>query len=281
MKKTIRYSVTLNIILIFLYNSPALNAQDDLTEEYEKIYLERQPPEKIMALLEVKRGMTIGEVGAGRGRMTVYFSREVGPSGKIYANDIDEMSLAYLKGRCRRLGLNNVELIKGEMDDPLLPVRSLDMAVMVLVFHMLENPDKLLENIKKSLRPDARLVIIDPVNEEIDREFGIDRSKPDIKAPTIIERIGKSAKTTGYEFIVNRSYPEAVAVLSMGLELYPQSSMLYAEMGEAYFFEGDRIKSKDCWKKAFDLDPGNSNGKFLLENFDALFNQVHQGKNEK
>jgi ubiquinone/menaquinone biosynthesis C-methylase UbiE len=347
MKIIFGYSAFLGIILISLFNSAVINAQDDLTEESEKIYLHRQPPESIITMLDIKSGMTIGEVGAGRGRMTVYFAREVGPSGKIYANDIDELSLAYLKGRCRRLGFHNVELIKGEMDDPLLPVKSLDMAVMVLVYHMLEKPDKLLENIKKSLRPGAPLVIIDPVDEEIDREFGIDRSKPGNKPSTITERIRKSAKnagydlvridsslsrdlifflkpgtekiksgehlvsmilnyntmaakeefegmkmdtlkydlseiefrTAGYEFIGSRSYPEAVAVLRMGLELYPQSSMLYAEMGEAYFFGGDRIRSKECWQKALDLDPGNPNGKFLLENFDAIFEQVHNGKN--
>jgi ubiquinone/menaquinone biosynthesis C-methylase UbiE len=182
MKKNV---VFLFIILFFHCNNQNLKAQYDLTEEYERIYLQRQPPDKIMALLGIKPGMTIGEVGAGRGRMTVYFAREVGPSGKVYANDIDELSLAYLRGRCRRHGFSNVEIIKGLNDDPLLPEKKLDMAVMVLVYPMLEKPDKLLENIKKSLKPGAVMVILDPPDAEIDREFGIDRSKPDVKTLTI------------------------------------------------------------------------------------------------
>lgn len=331
------------ILLIFAYG---LKAQDDLTEEFEKMYLQRQPPGKIMALLGVKPGMTIGEVGAGRGRMTVYFAKEVGPSGKIYANDIDELSQAYLKGRCRRLGITNVEFITSKPDDPLLPEKSLDMAVMVLVYHMIDKPDKLLENLKKSLRNDAYLIIIDPVDELIDREFGIDRSTPGMKPPTIKERIRNSAiaagydigridtslssdlifflkpvkerikagdlltsmvlgqgintaqaefakikgdtlnfdlsemefRTAGYEFIGSRSYPEAVAILEMGIELYPESSMLFAEMGEAYLMQGNKEKSLESWKRAASLDPDNPDGKYLIENFDAVFEEIHPEK---
>lgn len=334
---------------LFLLIQPCkVFAQYDLTEEWEMQYLKRQPPDRIMALLGIKPGMTIGEVGAGRGRMTVYFAREVGPGGKIFANDIDELSLAYLKGRCRRVGFSNVETVKGVMDDPLLPQKSLDMVVMVLVYHMIEKPDKLLENIKKSLKPGALLVIIDPVDAEIDREFGIDRSKPDIKTPTIRERIANSAKNAGYqvvkidtslpsdiiftlrsspdkvkisagemlvsttlkdnikttrkeferikkdtlnydlseiefrkagyEFIGSRSYPEAIAILEMGIDLYPESSMLYAEMGEAYLMHGDKAKSLESWKRASALDPNNPNGKYLLENFDSVFEQMHPNK---
>lgn len=332
--------------MCFYPGTSKLNAQHDLTEEFEKIYLQRQPPEMIMDLAGIKPGMTVGEIGAGRGRMTVYFAREVGHGGKIYANDIDELSIAYLRGRCKRLGFNNVEFILGELDDPGLPEKKLDMAIMVLVYHMIEKPDKLLENIKKSLKPGATLVIIDPVDEEIDREFGIERNKPGVKPPTIRERVAKSAITAGYdvikidsslsrdlifvlkpvkeklkagellteaiiergmiaarnefekmkadtfvynlaeiefrkagyEFIGCRSYTEAVAILKMGTELYPGSSLLFAEIGEAYLFQGDKTRSKEAWQKALDLDPGNPNGRYLIENFDSLFDQLHPGK---
>jgi ubiquinone/menaquinone biosynthesis C-methylase UbiE len=339
---------TICFILALLVIQNELFAQYYLTEEYEKIYLQRQPPDKIIELLGIKSGMTIGEVGAGRGRMTVYLAREVGPSGKIYANDIDDLSLAYLKGRCRRLGFSNVDIIKGMTDDPLLPEKKLDMAVMALVYHMLEKPDKLLENIKKSLKPGAVLVILDPSDADIDREFGIDRSKPDVKTPTIRERIANSASSAGYqvvkvdttlpsdiiftlrpylekvkipagemltsitlknnikaarkefekikidtltydlseiefrkagyEFIGSRSYPEAVAILEMGIELYPGSAMLLAEMGEAYLMQGDKEKSLESWKRAAALDPENPNGKYLIENFDAVYEQIHPKK---
>jgi ubiquinone/menaquinone biosynthesis C-methylase UbiE len=184
-----------------LFQASQLYAQYDLTEEWEMDYLKRQPPEKILPAIGVKKGMVIGEIGAGRGRFTVYMAREVGPSGKIYANDIDEKALSYLKGRAVRQGFKNIEVVTGRQDDPRFPDNSLDMAVMVLVYHMLESPDNLLTNIKSGLKPGANLVIIDPVDRLIDGEFGVDRGKPGEQPPTIKERIAKSARQTGYEIV--------------------------------------------------------------------------------
>jgi ubiquinone/menaquinone biosynthesis C-methylase UbiE len=194
------------IFLFMLFTSCELYSQNDLTEEWEMQYLERQPPDKIMTAIGVKQGMVIGEIGAGRGRFTVYMARKVGSSGKIIANDIDEKALSYLKGRSVRQGFNNIETITGQQDDPRFPDNSIDMAVMVLVYHMLESPNNLLKNIKNGLRPGANLVIIDPIDKLIDEEFGVDRSKPGEKPPTIKERIEKSARETGYEVIRTETF---------------------------------------------------------------------------
>jgi SAM-dependent methyltransferase len=201
-------SLTRVIVLCLISFSPGniLHAQNNLTEEWEGEYFKRQPPDKIFPAIGIKPGMIIGEVGAGRGRMTVYMAREVGPSGKIYANDIDEKALAYLDGRAVRQGFKNIETITGRQDDPRFPDNSLDMVVMVLVYHMLESPDNLLRNIKSGLKPGANLVIIDPIDRLIDGEFGIDRSKPGDQAPTIKERIAKSAKATGYEILKTETF---------------------------------------------------------------------------
>jgi glyoxylase-like metal-dependent hydrolase (beta-lactamase superfamily II) len=79
------------IFLFILFKPCELSAQNDLTEEWEMQYLNRQPSDKLMAAIGVKQGMVIGEVGAWRGRFTVYMAREVGPPGKIYSNDIDRI----------------------------------------------------------------------------------------------------------------------------------------------------------------------------------------------
>lgn len=177
-------------------------AQSDLSEGWEiNVMNERQPPEKIMKAINIRPGMVIGEIGAGRGRFTVYLAREVGSSGQIYANDIDEKALIYLKERCRRLGFKNVKTVTGEKDNARFPDKSIDMAIMVWVYHMIDNPDQLLINLKKSLKPGALLVILDPVDKEIDEEFHIDRNTPGAKPPKIKERIEKSAGIAGYEII--------------------------------------------------------------------------------
>lgn len=58
-------------------------------------------PEKLMDAIGLKEGMTIADIGAGRGRMTVFFSLRVGESGRVFANDIDKDALKYLENRCR------------------------------------------------------------------------------------------------------------------------------------------------------------------------------------
>lgn len=333
------------IVMFSLLLSIRLFGQNEISEPWEKEINERQPPEKVLKSIGVKPGMTIGEIGAGRGRYTVCLARETGKTGKVFANDIDAAALAYLRGRCRRSGIGNVETITGEMNDPLFPENSLDMAIMVLVYHMLDNPDELLRNLKHSLKPGARLVILDPHDEEIDREFGIDRSSAGSNSPTIKERIGKTAKATGYdlvkietflphdyifilkpvaqikkqsageliqrrllqdgidsslkefnrikndsvhfdlsekvfailgyEFIGSRSYPEAITVLNMGIELFPQSSKLYGEIGEVYLLTGEKEKARSYYKLYLEKGPDSLNTKTLIQNFDAIYEQMH------
>jgi ubiquinone/menaquinone biosynthesis C-methylase UbiE len=190
------------ILLAFSSKGLLLNAQSDLSEGWEvKVMEEMQPPKKIMDAIGVKPGMVIGEIGAGRGRFTVYLAREVGPTGKIYANDIDKDALASLKNRCKKLAFKQVETILGEPDDAKFTDQSLDLAFMVWVYHMIEKPDQLLKNLKKSLKPGALLVIVDPIDSEIDNEFKIDRKDPNNKIPTIKERVEKSAKASGFELV--------------------------------------------------------------------------------
>ena len=340
------YQKLIKIVAIQLLTTTVLLGQNDISEPSEKGLNERQPPAIVLKTIGVKPGMTIGEIGAGRGRYTVFLANEIGLNGKVMANDIDESSLAYLRGRCRRLNINNVETIVGEMDDPLFQSNSLDMAIMVLVYHMLENPDNLLINLKKSLKPGSRLVILDPRDAEIDKEFGIDRSKSGINIPTIKERVQRSAKAAGYElvqvdttlphdyifilephsnvhkksageliqktmlqdgieasskifnmikndtaqyglsenvfivlgneFIGAKSYPEALAVLNMGVELFPKSSKLYGVIGEVYLLTGDKEKTRINYRLFLENGPDSLNAKTFMQNFDIMYEQMRQ-----
>jgi len=118
-------------------------------------------PEKVMDVLGVKPGMVIGEVGAGHGYFTFKLARRVGESGKIYANDISESALDALKKHRDDEGLANVEVIRGKVEDPLLPKAELDMVFMVNAFHDLDKPVELLDNLLPSLKPGGLVVIID------------------------------------------------------------------------------------------------------------------------
>jgi len=154
-----------------------------------------------MDAIGVKPGMTIGEIGAGHGRYTVHLAGRVGHKGKIFANDIDENALSILRQRCQRENIVNVEIILGKEDDPLFPEKSLDMAFMVWVFHGLDNPGPLFKNLISGLKPGAPLVIVDPIDSEIDMEREFVGEKIDPHRPTIKERVEKAAGEAGFEIM--------------------------------------------------------------------------------
>jgi ubiquinone/menaquinone biosynthesis C-methylase UbiE len=160
-----------------------------------------QPPEKVMDAVGVKPGMIIGEIGAGHGRYTVHLARRVGHRGNIFANDIDKDALSILRERCQRENIVNVETILGKEDNPLFPEKSLDMAFMVWVFHGLHKPGPLFRNLKSSLKPGAPLVIVDPIDSEIDMEREFAGEEIDPNRPTIKERIEKAAGEAGFGII--------------------------------------------------------------------------------
>ena len=118
-------------------------------------------PDRVIRAVGVEPGMTLGEIGAGRGYFTVKLARAVGSTGRVLANDIDSGALASLENRCRKEDLNNVETVLGEYTDPLLPDRALDMVFMVYSFHDIDEQVALLENLAPSLRPGATVVVLD------------------------------------------------------------------------------------------------------------------------
>jgi ubiquinone/menaquinone biosynthesis C-methylase UbiE len=166
----------------------------------EKTANDLQPPAKVMDAVGIKPGMVIGEVGAGRGRYTIFLAKRVGDTGKIYANDINASALAYLRERCERDGITNVETVLGKVDDALLPKAALDMVFMVWVYHMMESPVPMLASLVPSLKPGATVVIVDPVPADVEDEFR--SAPPDAKftVPTK-EHVERDAALAGFELI--------------------------------------------------------------------------------
>ncbi len=148
----------------------------------------------------IRQGMTVGEIGAGNGRITLALARRVGERGKVYANDIDSKSLAQLVATCERRGVKNIETITGTVDDPMFPKGALDLAIAAIVYHHLEQPVALLRNLASSLKPGATLVIVDPAYDRT--------GDKDSDRPTTRERVEAEAVDAGYELLaVNASLP--------------------------------------------------------------------------
>ncbi|MFC1725906.1 nuclear transport factor 2 family protein [candidate division KSB1 bacterium] len=175
--------------------------------EWEKHVTEKlHPPEKVFPAIGVKKGMVIGEIGAGNGRYTFHLASGVGKNGKVYANDIDENALSTIRDRCKQNNVQNVETILGGEIDPKFPEKSLDMAFMIWAFHGLDKPGPLFKNLKKSLKPNAPLVIIDPIDSEVDLEVKIFTDRFDPSRPNLRERIEKAAEESGFELIEIKTF---------------------------------------------------------------------------
>ena len=155
------------LLTLFIF-STALSVlqREEFVWPCEKRLNDNQPPVKIMDAIGLKEGMVIGDIGAGRGRFTLWFADRVGPSGKVYANDIVEDYLRVIEKRCGRLGFMNVVTCLGTIVEPNVPDGVLDIAFMINVYHHLEKPVELLKNLIPTLKEDGTLVIVERIPEK-------------------------------------------------------------------------------------------------------------------
>lgn len=131
-------------------------------------------PSLAIAALDIRPGQVVADVGAGSGYYTERLARQVGPDGRVYATDIQPEMLAMLERRMKRARLENVELVLSTDVDPRLPDSAFDLVLMVDVYHELARPQEVLRNLRRSLKPDGRLVLIEyrkesrwvPIREE-------------------------------------------------------------------------------------------------------------------
>jgi SAM-dependent methyltransferase len=115
----------------------------------------------VMALLGVRPGMQVADVGAGSGYYTVRLSPRVGPQGRVIAQDIVPRYLSRLQERVRRERLSNVTLALGDPHDPRLAPASVDLALLVHMYHEVETPYAFLHNLRGALRPGGRVAVVD------------------------------------------------------------------------------------------------------------------------
>ncbi len=158
MKKANIIHVILFPVLVLLIFSLTLHAEPEYENQHRDSY---HKPDKVLEVIGVKPGMVIGEPGAGKGYFTLKLAHKVGPTGKIYANDIVQKELNILKSKVKKQGLTNVVIIKGKVTDPLFPKDQLDMVFMSYVLHDLSRPVPFLKNLKSSLKTNAPLVILE------------------------------------------------------------------------------------------------------------------------
>jgi len=114
-----------------------------------------------MDILGIARGKGVADVGAGSGWFTVRAARRVGPSGTVYAVDINPQAVRYIDRRVHNESLANVKTILSKPDDPMLPKAAVDAVLLLKTYHEVADPIALLAHLRPALRSGARLGIID------------------------------------------------------------------------------------------------------------------------
>ena len=147
-----------------------------------------EEPEIALDAIKLEKGSTAADVGAGSGYMTVKMAKRVGPTGKVYANDIQPEMLALLNQRLAKEKITNVQTVLGNADDPKLPAASIDLILMVDVYHEFSEPQKMLRHLHDSLKPGGRLVLLEYRKEDpavpirIEHKMTVSEAKLEIEA---------------------------------------------------------------------------------------------------
>ena len=120
-----------------------------------------EPTDLLLPELALKPGMVVADIGAGTGYIARRMATLVGPSGVVYAVDVQPEMVEMLKSLAARAGLAQVKPMLGGVDDVRLPAASVDLAIMVDVYHELEFPREVLASIVRSLKPGGRVVFVE------------------------------------------------------------------------------------------------------------------------
>jgi len=127
---------------------------------------EEEAPDLALALVGISPGMSVADVGAGSGYMTMRIARLVGPLGRVYANDIQPGLLRIIQKKAEAQGLSNVAIVQGTETDAHLPDSAVDLALLVDVYHELRYPGVMLQSIRRSLKEGGRLVLVEYRTED-------------------------------------------------------------------------------------------------------------------
>ena len=118
-----------------------------------------QKPDQVIAALRLTGSERVADIGAGTGYFSLRLARALS-SGQVFAIELEQTMLDFIGDRAEKAGLKNIELVRGEKDDPNLP-EGLNMVLLVNTYHHISDRVKYFQGVKRHLAPGARLVIVD------------------------------------------------------------------------------------------------------------------------
>jgi ubiquinone/menaquinone biosynthesis C-methylase UbiE len=116
---------------------------------------------KLIEVLEIKPGATVADIGAGSGPLVTPLAKHVGPSGRVYATDVNADRIAELKKLVASSALDNVTVVEGGAAETRLPEGCCDAVYMRLVYHHFGDPPAMNASLLKSLKPGGRIAVVE------------------------------------------------------------------------------------------------------------------------
>jgi len=153
-----------------------------------------QQPEHVLDVLGIKDGQSVADVGCGSGYFTAHLSRRVGARGRVYASDLQTEMLDLLAKRVEKEHLANVTPVHADPNDAKLPPKTLDVILLVDVYHELPNPPATLAQFRNALAPNGRLALVEYRAEDPKVEI-----KPEHK--TTLEQLKRELAANHWSFV--------------------------------------------------------------------------------
>ena len=136
-----------------------------------------QQPERVVAALALAKGTHVADLGAGGGYFTFRLADAVGPTGRVYAVDVDPDMLGYLRDRVGKEQRANIEVVEAAPDDSRLPAASVDLIFLCNTYHHLSDRTAYFDSLRARLRPKGRVAIVEYASGNHGTDPGVIRSE--------------------------------------------------------------------------------------------------------
>jgi len=193
------------IVILFSAAYGLASAQDPWKNIYSQhAWAERdkwQKADELISLLKIKQGSHVADVGSHEGYMTFKLARKVGSKGVVYAVDLDQGKLDKVKQRATENNIGQIRTIKGQDDDPLLPLNALDAVLILDTYHEMDDHDDILQHIKASLKMGGRLLLCEPI---ADSRRNLSRREQEQKHELALEFALDDLKKAGFQIVYQK-----------------------------------------------------------------------------
>jgi ubiquinone/menaquinone biosynthesis C-methylase UbiE len=194
-----------SLLLLLSIPSPALaQVANDSREKTEKVG-------EILAALQAEPGKRIADVGAGEGFYSLRIARAVGPTGRVTAVDVSEKYLEKLRARIHQDNVTNVDVVVGAVDDPRLSENTFDAVLIYNAYHEMTTPEPILKAILRALKPGGRLVMSEPLHDNVRGATRAEQVKDHEIGPNFVQQ---ELQIAGFEVLEQR--PDFLAFTSPG-----------------------------------------------------------------